>query len=163
MSGTWDYQTNRVRSGSCGLLTAGGTEGETIAMNMAPCSTIGWSVWVKRGPSRPEIGDTFRVQWSDNQVWRDVLVLDGGADPELMRHRGTIDDPRAFWIGFQARLAGSGDALDNWFVDDFGVGCDPVDADEDGFWDGIEDCDPTDANRLDRLQLGGPPNLGALV
>ena len=146
-SGTWDYQTTQTRSGDCGLLTAGGSEGETVVLNMSSCTTIGWSIWVKRGPNNPEIGDELTVQWSDGQAWNSAFTLAGGSDPDLVRYRGTIDDPLALWVGFKARLTGSGDIFDNWFIEDFGVGCDPTDADGDGFWDGIEDCDAQDPNQ----------------
>lgn len=142
VTGQWDYQSVYVNRGFLALQISGGSEADTDSYNMLPCDEIGYAIQVKRGPSVPESGDQVRIQWFDGQGWQDGFNLSGGVtDGDLIRYRGYIDDPLAFWVGFKVRLAGTGDVNDDWFVDDVGMACNPTDTDGDGYWDGIEDCD----------------------
>ena len=133
-----------VHRGFGALQLMGGTSAITETLDMNACVEVGWAMLVKRGPDAMASGDALTLDWWAGDGWRESLSLGGANDMGFVRHRGLFD-AEATWASFSARLSLSEGSLGHVHVDDFGVVCDPVDVDNDGFWAGIEDCDDNNA------------------
>jgi len=118
---------------------------ETVVLDTSICTDILWTYLGKRGPESPDIGDHLDVDYWNGAGWVEVDSWggDGGVDAAFSEHYGWIANPDAYRSDFRLRLVGDANFAngDNFFVDDFYLGCDPTDGDGDGVVDPI-DCDP---------------------
>ena len=129
-------------AGGLGALSVPGGGDAVLAVPAGGCDQVAWAMQARRGPPAPGSDEALALQWSDTSTRTQVFALQGGiTDPGFVRYRGTIDDPFAMWPGLELRLAASGSGADAFYVDHFRATCDPIDADGDGWWAWLEDCD----------------------
>ncbi|MBX2798264.1 MAG: putative metal-binding motif-containing protein [Myxococcales bacterium] len=122
---------------------------ESTTMNMSACSEIGLFARVQRGPEQPDTNENLDVDWNNGSTWVQGLSVKGRSliDPGFVTYEAFVDDSTAFWPGFKVRVQNNGSLnADDFFVDDFAVVCDPIDADGDGFYAGAQDCDDDSPN-----------------
>ena len=148
VSGDATVTTANVAAGTYALDLGGGIGiVETWPMDATTCPSLAWGYMGKRGPEVPDAGDGLNVEYWDGVSWvlSDRWEGDGTIDPAFTQRGGIINDPAAFRADFQIRLIsnGSGVGFDNFFVDEFFLGCDNIDADGDLFPDFL-DCAPYD-------------------
>ncbi len=128
-----------VASGTQSLMLGGGVGvARTLAFDTTGCTRLVWFYRGKRGPEAPDGGDTLRLQYYDGLNWTDVNSWsgNGAVDSGFSPRWGTLTSAAAFRPNFQMRFItnGSGEGSDQFYVEDFTVGCAPV-FDQDG--DGI--------------------------
>jgi len=149
LAGDYEVTASFAAAGSYSLdLGGGGATAETFTMDATTCPTLVWAYMGKRGPESPDAGDGLNVEYYDGLNWvlADRWEGDGSTDVGFALRFGVISDPLAFHSALRFRLVsnGSGDAFDNFFIDEFTVACDDQDNDGDGYPTFI-DCDDNDA------------------
>ena len=120
---------------------------DTQPLDASACTSILWSYWGKRGPGQPEVDDDLVLSWFDgtDHVIADTFPGVASLDSTFTHRFGVITDPAALWSGLQIRLETTSTSIDDdFYVDDFAVGCTGPDLDGDGFPSAL-DCDEGDA------------------
>ncbi len=140
------------QSGAYSLNLDLGGSAVTDTLDTTSCDTIVWKAQIKRGLFPPEPGDDLVVTWDDGTgTGFPVATVPGvGAiDEDFALVFAEIEDKTAKTASFSVALTvdavqnGGGDRGDDFYIDDFGVGCSEVDLDGDGF-PGVVDCDNGD-------------------
>ncbi|MEN0066888.1 MAG: MopE-related protein [Myxococcota bacterium] len=124
---------------------------ETVALDTSPCSSVYWTMQVKRGPIGPASNRNLFVEYWTGSSWVLADTILGGGDDDLYVPRsGTLTSPLAAHTAFRLRLRHSATSSgnDTFFVDDLQVVCDPdpaLDSDADNVFDAV-DCAPNDGD-----------------
>lgn len=131
-----------------GSLRASGTGSAVIdaSLDLSECTEVVWVLLARRGPSVSTVSDELTLDWTTDAgaTWNVAFTLEGGtSDPEFLDYRGTISTPDVLAADVRFRISHRADPVSVFYIDDLAIGCDPVDADKDGFWAGLEDCDDT--------------------
>ena len=132
-------------SGTYSLQLSQGQSAITNTLDTTTCTTVGWTARVKRGPVVPEGNDALEFLWDNGSgtfTFSGEIAGNNQVDPDFQLVFGTIDDPAALSATFSMNLVVTGVGTDDFYLDDFGVGC-TIDADADGF-PSIVDCDDND-------------------
>ncbi len=121
--------TDYASSGLWSLhLGGGGGNATTLTVSTLGCASVSWGYWGKRGPELPDVGDWLRLEYWDGAAWVITDDWPGGAtDPTFVNRTADIVDPLALSATFQMRFtsSGSGIGFDDYFIDDFSIGCGP--------------------------------------
>jgi len=131
MIGNFSYSSEYVGSGNWSLNLSGGIgEAYTVPLDTRYCfNGIEWSYMGKRGPDTPDWADFLRVDYWNGSVWVawDVWYGSGVTDAAFSYREGIITDPLAQAENFQVRLYsdGSGNNIDDYYIDDFELRCAP--------------------------------------
>ena len=115
----------------------------TEPLDTTACTTVGWFARVARGDIRPASPSrTATLSWVTAGGSATLLDLPGASilDPQFVHYFGEITDPAALSVDFTVDW----DASDDFALDALGVGCNPIDADNDGVPAG-PDCNDADA------------------
>jgi len=148
IGGDANVTANQAYAGAHSLHLGGGLGiAVSVPANTLDCPQVTWSYAGLRGPDAPENDDFLILQYDAGAGWvqTDVWPGTGFDDVAWTIRGGVIDDPLAVTTNaLEVRLSSMGDAAatDDFYVDDFLVGC-PVDLDADGFGEQV-DCDDAD-------------------
>lgn len=152
VGGAAEATNNFSASGQYSLTMDVGDTVTTATLDTTACDTIVWKAEIQRGYFAPEVGDDLELSWNDGtktQTIADVIVGTGANDDGFQFAWGEITADGAYGKTFSMELfvngaLGFADRGDDFYIDDFGVGCSGVDADGDGF-PPVIDCDDTTA------------------
>jgi len=102
---------------------------DTVTVDTTACTNVAWSFMGKRGPEMPDNGDDVNIYYWDGAAWVNTATWAGVGviDPDFIPQGGVITDPLAISATFQLNLTsnGTGIGFDDFFVDDFAIGCAP--------------------------------------
>jgi hypothetical protein len=111
------------------MLGGAGATIQSMAVDTSACAAVGWSWRGKRGPETPDASDNVSVNWFDGIGWVSGGQWVGiGLTEDVFSLNSTVTlDPAAAHTQFSIQLisVGSGANFDNFFLDNFSVGCAP--------------------------------------
>lgn len=112
-------------------LNLGGSTGQvrTVTGDTSTCSSLSWSYRGKRGPEQPDAGEDMNLRYENSSGgWVTAHTLAGGtADGTFTLYSGTITSGSALHPTFRMefRTTAGGTSIDDFFVDDFSLVCNP--------------------------------------